>query len=402
MEFTYKVRDSRGKVLRGLQEAKDRDSLIRNLLRQGYYIISLQEVNRTSPVINRELFSLKVSKKEVLMITRQFLAMLTAGFSIIKAFKVMGQKNRNRTLKKALLKIHDDIEQGQALWVALSQHPKVFSSIYINMIKAGEMGGTLETVLKNLSHHLEREQDINAKIKAASIYPLIITLMALLVIFFIISFIMPAFVNVFASAGAEIPLPTQLLLNLGLFLNKHWIALLLAIIAIALLLRIWIQTNTGKHFTDKFLLRLPLWGTFLSRIIAAHFARIMAILLQAGIPILQALEVAAGVVGNEVVIQAIRQAGREISEGKSISVPLETAAIFDSMFTQMIAIGEESGSLDSMFAQIADYYEQEVLYKLNILLAAVEPVMIIFVAMLVTGIVIATILPVFDLMKVMA
>ncbi|WP_276618886.1 type II secretion system F family protein [Syntrophomonas wolfei] len=402
MEFTYKVRDSRGKVLRGLQEAKDRDSLIRNLLRQGYYIISLQEVNRTSPVINRELFSLKVSKKEVLMITRQFLAMLTAGFSIIKAFKVMGQKNRNRTLKKALLKIHDDIEQGQALWVALSQHPKVFSGIYINMIKAGEMGGTLETVLKNLSHHLEREQDINAKIKAASIYPLIITLMALLVIFFIISFIMPAFVNVFASAGAEIPLPTQLLLNLGLFLNKYWIALLLAIIAIALIHRIWIQTNPGKQFTDKFLLRLPLWGTFLSRIIAAHFARIMAILLQAGIPILQALEVAGGVVGNEVVIQAIRQAGREISEGKSISVPLEATAIFDTMFAQMIAIGEESGSLDSMFAQIADYYEQEVIYTINILLAAVEPVMIIFVAILVTGIIIATILPVFDLMKIMA
>jgi len=402
LEFTYKVRDSRGKVLRGLQEAKDRDSLIRNLLRQGYYIISLQEVNRTSPVINRELFSLKVSKKEVLMITRQFLAMLTAGFSIIKAFKVMGQKNRNRTLKKALLKIHDDIEQGQALWVALSQHPKVFSSIYINMIKAGEMGGTLETVLKNLSHHLEREQDINAKIKAASIYPLIITLMALLVIFFIISFIMPAFVNVFASAGAEIPLPTQLLLNLGLFLNKYWIALLLAIIAIALIHRIWIQTNPGKQFTDKFLLRLPLWGTFLSRIIAAHFARIMAILLQAGIPILQALEVAGGVVGNEVVIQAIRQAGREISEGKSISVPLEATAIFDTMFAQMIAIGEESGSLDSMFAQIADYYEQEVIYTINILLAAVEPVMIIFVAILVTGIIIATILPVFDLMKIMA
>jgi type IV pilus assembly protein PilC len=389
-------------VLRGLQEAKDRDSLIHNLLRQGYYIISLQEVNRTSPVINRELFSLKVSKKEVLMITRQFLAMLTAGFSIIKAFKVMGQKNRNRTLKKALLKIHDDIEQGQALWVALSQHPKVFSGIYINMIKAGEMGGTLETVLKNLSHHLEREQDINAKIKAASIYPLIITLMALLVIFFIISFIMPAFVNVFASAGAEIPLPTQLLLNLGLFLNKYWIALLLAIIAIALIHRIWIQTNPGKQFTDKFLLRLPLWGTFLSRIIAAHFARIMAILLQAGIPILQALEVAGGVVGNEVVIQAIRQAGREISEGKSISVPLEATAIFDTMFAQMIAIGEESGSLDSMFAQIADYYEQEVIYTINILLAAVEPVMIIFVAILVTGIVIATILPVFDLMKIMA
>jgi type IV pilus assembly protein PilC len=389
-------------VLRGLQEAKDRDSLIRNLLRQGYYIISLQEVNRTSPVINRELFSLKVSKKEVLMITRQFLAMLTAGFSIIKAFKVMGQKNRNRTLKKALLKIHDDIEQGQALWVALSQHPKVFSGIYINMIKAGEMGGTLETVLKNLSHHLEREQDINAKIKAASIYPLIITLMALLVIFFIISFIMPAFVNVFASAGAEIPLPTQLLLNLGLFLNKYWIALLLAIIAIALIHRIWIQTNPGKQFTDKFLLRLPLWGTFLSRIIAAHFARIMAILLQAGIPILQALEVAGGVVGNEVVIQAIRQAGREISEGKSISVPLEATAIFDTMFAQMIAIGEESGSLDSMFAQIADYYEQEVIYTINILLAAVEPVMIIFVAILVTGIIIATILPVFDLMKIMA
>lgn len=402
MEFTYKVRDSRGKVLRGLQEAKDCDSLIHNLLQQGYYIISLQKVNRTSPVINRELFSLKVSNKEVLMITRQFLAMVTAGFSIIKAFKVMGQKNRNRTLKKALLKIHDDIEQGQALWVALSQHPQVFSSIYINMIKAGEMGGTLETVLKNLSQHLEREQDINAKIKAASIYPLIITLMALLVIFFIISFIMPAFVNVFASAGAEIPLPTQLLLNLGLLLNKYWIALLLAIIAIALILRIWKQTNTGKQFTDKFLLRLPLWGTFLSRIIAAHFARIMAILLQAGIPILQALEMAGGVVGNEVVIQAIRQAGREISEGKSISVPLEATAIFDTMFTQMIAIGEESGSLDSMFAQIADYYEQEVLYKLNILLAAVEPVMIIFVAMLVTGIVIATILPVFDLMKLMA
>ncbi|MDD2510223.1 MAG: type II secretion system F family protein [Syntrophomonas sp.] len=402
MEFAYKVRNTRGKVLRARQEAEDRDALLYSLLQQDYFVISLREVHKSNPIINRDLFSHKVSSKEILIFTRQFLAMVAAGFSILRAFKIMGEVARKQTLKKALLQIHNDIEQGQALWVALSQHPKIFSSIYVHMIKAGEMGGKLETVLDSLGQHLEREQDINARIKAASIYPLIITLLALLVLFFIVSFIMPAFVNVFESAGAEIPLPTQVLFKLGLFLAKNWITLLLAFIAAFLLFKVWIQTSRGKCILDKVLLRLPLLGSVLSRIIVARFARIMATLLQAGIPILQALEVAAGVVGNVVVSQAIRRAGRGISEGESITYPLEATGIFDTMLTQMIAVGEESGSLDSMFARISDYYEQEVLYKVNILLVTIEPVMILFVALLVTGIVMATLLPVFDLMKMMA
>lgn len=402
MEYAYKVRDSRGKMLKGTQEAEDRDSLIRYFINQGYYIVSLQEANRRNPVLSRELFPQRVSPKEILIITRQFLTMLSAGFTIISIFKTMGDKAPNRVLKKTLRKIHDDIEQGSSLGKAFSQHPQIFPGVYVNMVKAGEMGGTLEAVLENLVLHLEREQYIKAKIRNASIYPLIVALAAILVMSFIVAFIMPAFVHVFESAGAEIPLPTQLLLGFGLFLGKYWLALLLSVMAFVLILRIWKKTEQGKYFRDKALLRFPLWGTFLSRIMMAHFARVMAILLQAGIPILQALDISAGVVKNEVIVRAVRQAGQEIKAGYSISKQLESSGIFDSMFTEMVAIGEESGSLDTMFAHIADYYEQEVLYTLSTLLKTIEPIMIITVALLVGGIVMATILPVFDLIKVVA
>ncbi len=402
MKYEYRVRDKTGKIINGVLEAENKNTLIESLLHQGYYLTSLTESKQASWNKELEFDWQKVSTRDLIIMTRQLSTMMAAGLSILKCFKILGEQTANRKLKKAIFTIREDIEAGQALWQAMSRHPRIFSDVYISMVRAGESGGILETILDRLGGYLEREQEISSKIKSASIYPVIISIFAVLVVLFIITSVMPTFVNVFQSSGAELPLLTRILLLTGLFLKRSWLLTLGGVFLLVFILKKWGSTTSGRLLIDSFYLRLPLLGKTLSRITIARFSRTMGTLVRSGIPILQGLETVEDVVGNAVIKKAIRQARISITEGDSIASPLEETGVFEPMVTQMIAVGEETGSLDEMLIRMSDYYEREVIYMIDAIIAIIEPLMILLVALLVGGVVIATLLPVFEVMNVIA
>ncbi|MEN6326267.1 MAG: type II secretion system F family protein [Syntrophomonas sp.] len=402
MKYEYQVRDKTGKIIKGVLEAENKNALIESLLHQGYYLTSLTESKQAAWNKELEFDWQKVSTRDLVIMTRQLSTMMAAGLSILKCFKILGEQTANRKLKKAIFAIREDIEAGQTLWQAMSRHPRIFSDVYISMVRAGELGGILETILERLGDHLEREHEISSKIKSASIYPVIISIFAVLVVLFIITFVMPTFINVFQSSGVEIPLPTRILLATSLFLKKSWLLILGGVFLLGFILKKWGLTTSGRIIFDNLYLRLPVLGKTLSRITVARFSRTMGTLVRSGIPILQCLETVEDVVGNAVIKKAIRQARISITEGDSIAAQLEETGVFEPMVTQMIAVGEETGSLDEMLIRMSDYYEREVIYMVDAMMAIVEPLMILLVALLVGGVVVATLLPIFEVMNVVA
>ncbi len=370
-----------------------------SLLNQGYYVLSLNEIQQSGQDVKFSFSMGKVKTRDLVVFTRQLSTMIVAGLSILRCFKILGAQTKNKKLKEAVLAIRDDMEAGLAMWEAMARHPAIFSKVYISMIKAGEIGGVLDNVLDRLGEHLEREEEINSKIKSASIYPAIISVFAVLMVFFIITFVMPTFVGMFQTAGVVLPLPTRILLNLGTFLRDKII--LVGIIAggAVVLLQRWGKTEVGRLFYDNLLLHAPVIGNTISRITVARFSRTMGTLVQSGIPVLQALEVVEDVVGNAVISRAVSKARAGIKEGETITGPLEETGVFEPMVTQMIAVGEETGSLDDMLIRMSDYFEREVMYTVDAMMSVIEPLLIIMVAVLVGGVVIATLLPIFDMMN---
>jgi len=381
-------------------EAEDKARVIESLLGQGYYILSLEEVQQSGKDIEIDFSLRRVGIRDLLVFTRQLATMLSAGLSLLRAFRILGEQTSNKKLRRAVQQIRDDIESGSALWEAVGKHKKIFSPVYISMIRAGELGGIMDGVLERLAEHLEREQEINSKIKSASVYPAIISVFAVLVVFFIITFVMPTFVGMFQAAGAELPWPTQMLLKVSNTLRSSWMFIFPVIILLLFLVSRLVKTPAGQYFWHSLILHLPIIGKTVSRIVVARFARTMGTLVKSGIPVLQAMEVVEDVVGNLVVSRAIKKARSSIREGDSITRPLQETHVFEPMVTQMIAVGEETGSLDSMLIRMSDYYEKEVMYSIDALMSVLEPILILVVALLIGGIIVATLLPMFDLMSI--
>jgi type IV pilus assembly protein PilC len=397
VKYAYNVRTRQGKHLSGVLEAENREAVIQSLLAQNYSVLSLKEATTSSKEINLSFGGVKT--KDLVLITRQLATMIAAGLSIIRCFNILELQASNAKLKAALREIKQDISEGLPLWQALSKHPRIFSNIYVSMVKAGELGGMLDEVLERLCLHLEREQEINAKIKSASIYPAIISIFAIIMMMGIMIFVMPMFVDMFNSYGAELPGPTRMLIKISDFLRGYWMFWLPAVVIIIYALKKSGKTEGGREFWDKFYLKLPVVGKTIGQIGVARFARTMGTLVRAGIPILQALEVMEEVAGNVVMQKAIHSARVSITEGDSIAEPLAATGVFEPMVTQMIAVGEETGALDDMLVRMSDYFEREVMHMVDALMSVLEPLLIIFVALMVGAIVVATLLPVFDIVS---
>lgn len=397
MKYAYNVRTRQGKHLSGVLEAENREAVIQSLLAQNYSVLSLKEATTSSKEINLSFGGVKT--KDLVLITRQLATMIAAGLSIIRCFNILELQASNAKLKAALREIKQDISEGLPLWQALSKHPRIFSNVYVSMVKAGELGGMLDEVLERLCLHLEREQEINAKIKSASIYPAIISIFAIIMMMGIMIFVMPMFVDMFNSYGAELPGPTRMLIKISDFLRGYWMFWLPAVVIIIYALKKSGKTEGGREFWDKFYLKLPVVGKTIGQIGVARFARTMGTLVRAGIPILQALEVMEEVAGNVVMQKAIHSARVSITEGDSIAEPLAATGVFEPMVTQMIAVGEETGALDDMLVRMSDYFEREVMHMVDALMSVLEPLLIIFVALMVGAIVVATLLPVFDIVS---
>lgn len=401
MRFAYRVRDEQGRLKSGIWEAEHKHTVVEGLLFQNYYIVYLQELppQQGAHMEIKPGIIGRVDGQELLIFTRQLSVMLAAGLPVIRCLRIAAEQTSSPRLKSAALRIGEDIEAGLPLWEAFGRHSPIFSGVYVSMLRVGETGGVLDLILEKLVFHLEKEREFYSKLRAASVYPLFISVFAALVVFLIIILIVPRFVNIFASSGIELPLPTRMLLGLSSFLQAK--GFLIFIVGLTCLYLIWRfkRTDQGGLICDTIILHLPVLGRSFSQIAAARFARTVGILIESGINVLQALEIAEDMVGNAVIRRAISAACCRIKEGESITGPLYRTGVFEPIVTQMIAVGEETGRLDEMLIHLSDYYETELIHTLDTLLKIIEPLLIFLVALLVGAIVIAILCPMFDMVN---
>ncbi|QGT98934.1 hypothetical protein SYNTR_0341 [Candidatus Syntrophocurvum alkaliphilum] len=397
--YSYRVRDENGRVKKGYLKASNKENAIQSLLFQKYYILDLNTTSNYN-ILNNNFF-VRVKTQDLINMTRQFSTMLSAGLPIADTLNILEEQTRNKKLQTTISEVKEDVIAGLSIWEALNKHPAIFNNLYINMVRVGEQGGSLRTVLNRLISYLEREQTIELKLRSAFIYPALILVFTILVILFIVSFIMPNLVSMFVASGSTIPWITKAFLLVSETLKGDWYLIIISTVIALLFFKLIIKTKKGKLYWDKFIIKAPIIGSSISQILVARFSRTMGVLVMSGITVIGALETAKAVINNKVMEMAIIDASNSIKEGNSVAKPFAESGVFDSMVIQMIAVGEETGTLDEMLIKVADYFDQEVMYVIDNLITILQPALILIVAFLVGIVVIATILPIFDLINIM-
>jgi type IV pilus assembly protein PilC len=342
-------------------------------------------------------FEPKVTTKDLVVFTRQFATMIDAGLPLVQCLDILGRQQDNKTFKKILVTVKEDVESGSTFADALKKHPKAFDELYYNLVAAGEVGGILDTILNRLAAYIEKALKLKKQVKSAMTYPTTIIGIAFIVIAVILVFVIPAFEKMFADFGGSLPLPTQIVINISNFIQKYILVIIAVIvISIAGFKKIY-RTEKGRAKIDAWALKLPVFGILIRKVAVAKFTRTLGTMISSGVPILDGLDIVSKTAGNKTVEKAIIQVRQSISEGKTIAEPLEKSGVFPSMVCQMIAVGEQSGSIDTMLNKIADFYDDEVDDAVGNLTAMMEPLLMLFLGTTVGGLVIAMYLPIFKL-----
>jgi type IV pilus assembly protein PilC len=396
--YTYRVRDQRGSLVTGEMLA-DSPALVTNRLREMNLIPI--EVRAKKAGLQRE-FTLrpgKVKLKDLAVFSRQFATMVNSGLPLLRTLSILEEQTESTQLKKVLTEVRLDVERGNSLSGALGAHQRTFPALYVSMCRAGETAGNLDQVLLRLADTLESEVSLRHKIKSAMTYPIVVFSLVILILAAMLLFVVPTFEDLYSSLGGTLPLPTRILLSVSeAFRNFFWL-FILVIVGGIFLFRRWLKTERGRRAFDRFKLRVPIFGTLFQKTALARFARTLGVLSKSGVPILQSLEIVQDTVKNSVVADAVRDVQSGVKEGESIAAPLANHKVFPPMVVQMMAVGEETGALDSMLEKIADFYEEEVAAAVESLTALIEPVMIAVVGGAVGLIVISLYLPLFRIIE---
>jgi len=397
--FSYRGRAPGGRMVTGQMEASTPQALAAQLREQRIMATSVRE--KPEPVRLRiPGFGGKVKDKELTVFTRQIATMINAGLPLVQSLEVLASQQPNKQFKRILTKIREDVEGGSTFAASLKQHPTVFTPLYMSMVEAGEAGGFLDTVLNRLAGYIEKSMALRRKVKGAMIYPATIITVAVAVVIFLLIFVIPTFKTLFEGFGAALPLPTRIVLELSRLVRTHVVTVLGAFVGTVFVLRFYYRTERGKKVIDSLLLRLPIIGQLIRKVSVAKFTRTLGTLVSSGVPILDGLNITARVAGNKVVEEAILKTRSSIAEGKTIADPLGASGIFPPMVVQMISVGEQTGALDAMLAKIADFYDAEVDQAVSNLTTLLEPIMIVFLGVVVGGVIIAMYLPIFKLVTV--
>jgi type IV pilus assembly protein PilC len=325
--------------------------------------------------------------------------MIDAGLPLVQCLEILGGQQNNRTFQKIIFQVRQDVESGATLADALRKHPTAFDDLYSNMVAAGEAGGILDTILQRLSVYIEKIVKLRAAVRSALVYPVAVILIAVGVVWVILWKVIPTFATLFEGLGAQLPLPTRITIALSKFIGSWWWMIFISIGLTAYLVNRYYKTPSGRYRIDKLLLKLPVLGTVLRKIAVARFCRTLGTLVSSGVPILEGLEITAKTAGNAVVAEAIMATRTSVEQGKTISEPLKNTDVFPSMVVQMVAVGEQTGALETMLNKIADFYEDEVDEATANMLAMLEPIMIMFLGIVIGGIVISMYMPMFDLIS---
>ena len=398
--YTYRGTNRAGTAVSGEMTATSKVELQNLLKRQQITATKMSEKGRE---FNVPTFGSGVKARELAIFTRQFSVMIDAGLPLVQCLEILASQQENKTFQKVLTNTRAAVEGGSTLSAAMKQSPKVFDPLYTNMVEAGETGGILDTILQRLSGYIEKNVKLQRAVKSALVYPVGVLTIAAGVIILLLWKVVPIFATLFAGLGVSLPLPTRIVIGLSNLIGS-WFGLLFlaAIVGIILGLKTWYGTPGGKLVLDALILKLPVVGILMRKIAVARFTRTLGTLISSGVPILEGLDITAKTAGNAVVEQALTKVRRSLEEGKSLTEPLKDSQIFPGMVTQMIAVGEQTGAMDAMLQKIADFYEEEVDAAVKDLLTALEPVMIVFLGVVVGGVVISMYLPLFSLIGKLA
>jgi type IV pilus assembly protein PilC len=397
--FTYKARDRSGDILQDQIEGNDAMSVASALRRQGLLVIDVKEQGVGQKDILEPFKRVRLS--DLVVFTRQFATMIDAGLPIVRAIYVLSEQTANEKLKDTIDAVRKEIEAGLALSEALEKHPKVFPRLYVEMVRAGEIGGMLDGVLLRIAEQLEKDQELRRKVRSAMAYPTVVLVLAILAASFMLVFIVPIFARMFEDLGGTLPLPTRVAMGLSDVLTSPFGILIYAAMGAGVFLFLrWRKTEDGRKAVDPAMLKIPFKvGDIIQKVALARFAHTLGALSAAGVPILQALEITATSAGNNVIEKALLESREAIREGLPIYQPLEKEPVFPPMVTRMIAVGEETGDIDGMLAKIAEFYESEVDAAVKALTSIIEPLMIVVVGAIVGAIIIAMYLPMFRIFE---
>lgn len=394
--YIYSARTVTGDIQTGNVELPNREAVIGHLRRQRLIPVTVREKPKEITLS----FGRKVKMKEIVHFTRQFATMVNSGLPLVQCLDILAQQSENKFLARAIREVQADVESGATLADALKNHPKVFSELYVNMVAAGEAGGILDTVLLRLAVFLEKNEALVRKVKGAMIYPGVILSVAVIAITVLLVFVIPTFENMFASVDLTLPAPTRFVIFLSDMIQSYWWLVLISIVTGIWALRTYYKTSAGRLQIDRFLLRVPILGDLLRKSAVARFTRTLGTLLSSGVSILDGLEITAKTAGNRVIHDAVMRSRSSIAGGETIAEPLKQSGVFPPMVTQMINVGEQTGTIDEMLEKIADFYDDEVDTAVEALLAAMEPMLIVFLGVVVGGMIVSMYLPIFDMINV--
>jgi type IV pilus assembly protein PilC len=394
--FVWKGKTRDGKVVSGERNAENKEAVMALLRRDQILVSSVKEKGKE---IALPKLGGGVPAKDLAIFTRQFSVMIDAGLPLVQCLEILGGQQENKNFAKILQQTRMDVEGGSSLADAMRKHPKAFDDLFVNMIAAGEAGGILDTILKRLATYIEKAVKLKAQVKGAMVYPVAVISIAGIVVAVILWKVIPTFASMFEGLGAQLPLPTRIVIAMSNWFVRLLPFLIIAIVLFVVLFRRYYATYGGRRQVDRMILKLPILGTIMQKIAVARFCRTLSTLISSGVPILDGLEITARTSGNAIIEDAIMMVRKAVESGLTVAQPLKESGVFPPMVVQMIGVGEQTGALDAMLSKIADFYEEEVDQAVANLLTLMEPVMILFLGVTVGGIVISMYLPLFDLIS---
>ncbi len=399
-EYKWVAETRKGKTIRGEVEAADERMARLQLKRRNLKIKKIKEKPKDL-FANVSFMQPKITSKDLVIFTRQFSTMIDAGLPLVQGLTILAEQMENKTFKGVLKQVVTDVEGGASLAESLQKHPKVFDSLFVNLVAAGEVGGILDTILQRLATHIEKAQKLKSRIKSAMTYPAIVVAIAILVISVIMIFVIPVFESMFKDFGSALPLPTQIVVNISRFTKGNVHYMIGALIVLVFAFKRYKNTKAGRKQVDTLALKLPVFGPLLKKVAVASFTRTLGTMIASGVPIISAMEIVAKTAGNVVLEEVILDVRSSIAEGQPIAEPLSENEIFPNMVVQMIGVGEATGALETMLEKIADFYDDEVDAAVDALTSMLEPLLMVFLGGTIGGLVVAMYLPIFKMAAAM-
>ena len=400
--FAYQARDASGRIVSGVQDALNEDNAVTSLMSRGLMVLSLHE-KAVAKQSKKKAWTVK--ETDIVLFTRQLATMIEAGISLVQGLTALYDQcdpKRQKNLRSVVSDVTTRVQGGETFHEAISKHPRVFNRLFVSMVKAGETGGLLAEILERLAGFLEASARLRKKVKSAMTYPVIVVCIAFAITTFLIVRVVPIFGEIFKDFGAKLPAPTQFLIDVSDFVRAEWYFLVIGIVSVIFGLRTFVRSPRGKQIWDKWKLKLPVFGPLIHKIAMSRFARTFAQLIRSGVPILEVIDIVGGSAGNDVIEKGIKSLGEDVEKGDNLSVAMSKKPIFPPMLLRMVAAGESTGKIDNMLEKMADFWDEEIEAMLDALTSLIEPMLIVFLGVIVGGIVIAMFLPIFKLNEIVS